>query len=290
MTALILDGRTVAADKLHHMKKLISVQVERGIRPPGLAVIRIGEDPASKIYVNHKIKACQTAGITSIAFELPELTPQEELLRIILELNARSDVDGILLQLPLPNHIDKNAVLEAIVPSKDVDGFHPYNLGRLAQANPSLRPCTPFGIIQLLHYYDYSLRGLDTVVIGASNIVGRPMALEFLMAGATVTICHRATRNLEKFVRTADLVVVATGEHGIVSSDWLHDKQIIVDVGMHRHPNGTVHGDMNFEAAKEKVAAITPVPGGVGPMTISVLLHNTLNIYLNLVDWKALID
>jgi methylenetetrahydrofolate dehydrogenase (NADP+)/methenyltetrahydrofolate cyclohydrolase len=281
MAAFVLDGKKVAEDKLQQIKQLISAQVGKGARPPALAVIRIGDDPPSKIYVNHKIRACKEAGIASISYEFPELTPQDELLRIIQELNVNPDVDGILVQLPLPNHIDKHAILEAIIPSKDVDGFHPYNLGRLAQGSPSLRPCTPYGIIQLLNYYQHELRGLDAVVIGASNIVGRPMAFELLIAGATVTICHRATRNLEKFVRDADLVVVATGQYEVVKTDWLHEKQIIIDVGMHRRVNGTVHGDINFEEAREKVAAITPVPGGVGPMTISMLLHNTFSIYCN---------
>lgn len=278
MPASILDGKLVAKSKLFTLKQTITKQVQDGFNPPSLAVIRVGEDPASKIYVNHKIKACADAGIRSIAYELEHHTSQSELLTLIQHLNQQQDIDGILVQLPLPTHINRQLILESISPSKDVDGFHPYNLGRLAQGNPALRPCTPYGIIQLLTFYQLPLQGLNAVVIGASNIVGRPMALELLLAGATVTICHRKTHSLEQHIQAADLVVIAIGNYGVIKTEWLRQHQIIVDVGMHRHDNGALHGDIDFHEAKHRVAWITPVPGGVGPMTISTLLQNTVAI------------
>ena len=276
MTASILQGKHVATQIIAGMKQTIFERSQQGLRPPALAVIQVGDDPASSVYVNNKIKACADAGITSLSYRLETTISQSVLLTLIDELNQNSDVDGILVQLPLPSHINKSIIIEHIAPSKDVDGFHPYNLGRLAQGNPNLRPCTPYGIIQLLQYYDLSLSGLHAVVVGASNIVGRPMALELLLAGATVTICHRATRALENHVRMADLIVIATGSYDVVKTDWLHAKQIIVDVGMHRRENGSLHGDMDYSEAHRRVAWITPVPGGVGPMTICMLLQNTL--------------
>lgn len=276
MTASILDGKAVAKHQLLKIKQAVIARQQQGFRPPALAVVRVGDDAASIVYVNHKMKACTEAGVTSVSYDLEEMTSEVKLLQLIDELNTRDDIDGILIQLPLPKHIDKTRILESISPFKDVDGFHPYNLGRLAQGNPSLRPCTPFGIIQLLQHYDLPLKGLDAVVVGASNIVGRPMALELLLAGATVTICHSATHALEKHVRRADLVVVATGKLNVVQAEWFHAKHIIVDVGIHRRENGVLHGDIDYETAKKKVAWISPVPGGVGPMTIAMLLHNTL--------------
>lgn len=276
MTASILQGKQVATEMISSMKQAISARSQQGFRPPALAVIQVGAHPASSIYVNNKIKACAEAGITSMAYQLETNTTQSALLTLIDELNHNPNVDGILVQLPLPAQINKNTIIERITPSKDVDGFHPYNLGRLAQGNPNLRPCTPYGIVRLLQHYEIPLSGLHAVVVGASNIVGRPMALELLLAGATVTICHRATRALENHVRVADLIVIATGSYDVVKTDWLHAKQIIIDVGMHRRENGTLHGDMNYLEAKERVAWITPVPGGVGPMTICMLLQNTL--------------
>ncbi len=276
MTASILDGKQVATNIIASMKQAISIRSQQGIRPPALAVIQVGEDPASSIYVKNKIKACSEAGITSKSYPLETNTTQSDLLTLIDELNHNPDIDGILVQLPLPSQINKNIIIERIIPSKDVDGFHPYNLGRLAQGNPNLRPCTPYGITRLLQHYEIPLRGLHAVVVGASNIVGRPMALELLLAGSTVTICHRSTRSLENHVRVADLIVVATGSYDVVKPDWIHAKQIVIDVGMHRSENGTLHGDMDYLKAKERAAWITPVPGGVGPMTICMLLQNTL--------------
>lgn len=277
MTASILNGKQVATEIISDIKQAITKRCRQGLRPPALAVIQVGHDPASSIYVNNKIKACTEAGLTSVSYQLETNTTELALITLIDELNKNADIDGILVQLPLPEQINKSTIIERIAPTKDVDGFHPYNLGRLAQGNPNLRPCTPYGIIQLLKYYNLKLRGLNAIVVGASNIVGRPMALELLLEGATVTICHRSTRALESHVKMADLIVVATGSYDVVKAHWLHSKQIIIDVGMHRRENGTLHGDMNYLEAKERVAWITPVPRGVGPMTICMLLQNTVN-------------
>ncbi|MBA2656214.1 MAG: bifunctional methylenetetrahydrofolate dehydrogenase/methenyltetrahydrofolate cyclohydrolase FolD [Tatlockia sp.] len=276
MTANLLDGKKVANQLKTEIKKTVDARLLAGKRSPGLAVILVGSDPASEIYVSNKRKACDEVGFNSYAYDLPENTSEKILLDLIIELNNSDRVDGILVQLPLPATIDANKVIACIHPNKDVDGFHPYNLGRLALRDPLLRPCTPFGIINLLSFYKIPLVGQHTLVIGASNIVGRPMALEFLLAAATVTIAHRFTHDLESYVRMADLIVVATGIKDIFPVDWLNEKQIIVDVGMHRLPNGNLRGDVDFESAKDKVAWITPVPGGVGPMTIATLLQNTL--------------
>ena len=279
MTALLLDGKKAAMQIKSDIKTAVDAMIARGKRPPGLAVVLVGGDPASLIYVSNKRKTCEEVGFNSFAYDFPENTSEQELLDLIDKLNNSEEVDGILVQLPLPSSIDSNKVIEAIHPEKDVDGFHPYNIGRLQQRNPKLRPCTPFGIINLLKFHQISLVGLHTLVIGASNIVGRPMASEFLLASATVTICHRFTKNLERFVRMADLIVVATGIQDIVDIEWLNEKQIIIDVGMHLLADGKLRGDIDFEKAKEKVAWITPVPGGVGPMTIVTLLQNTLVAY-----------
>jgi methylenetetrahydrofolate dehydrogenase (NADP+)/methenyltetrahydrofolate cyclohydrolase len=277
MTALLLDGKLVAALSKNNIKSAIQSRQFKGLRSPGLAVVLVGDDPASSIYVVNKRKACLEVGINSYAYDLPQKTTEAELLHLIEELNHSSEVDGILVQLPLPTAINSNKIIECINPAKDVDGFHPYNVGRLVQRNPLLRPCTPYGIINLLAFYQIPLSGKHAVVIGASNIVGRPMALEFLLAGATVTICHRFTKNLEQYIRVADLIVVAVGIPDVINVDWLSTQQIIIDVGIHRLPNGTIRGDINFNRAKDKVAWITPVPGGVGPMTITTLLQNTVN-------------
>ncbi|MDI9818269.1 MULTISPECIES: bifunctional methylenetetrahydrofolate dehydrogenase/methenyltetrahydrofolate cyclohydrolase FolD [unclassified Legionella] len=276
MAASLLDGKVVSSQLNQGIKSSIDKMVQNGERPPGLAVILVGNDPASGIYVNNKRKACLEVGLSSYAYDLPQSTSEKKLLRLIHQLNNSPDVDGILVQLPLPQAIDSNKVIESISPYKDVDGFHPYNMGRLAQRNPLLRPCTPYGIINLLAFYQIPLEGKHTVIIGASTIVGRPMALEFLLAGATVTICHRFTENLEKYVRIADVLVVATGIKDVINVDWLNSAQTIVDVGIHRLPDGKLRGDIDFAQASKKVAWITPVPGGVGPMTITTLLQNTL--------------
>lgn len=276
MTAKKLDGRIVAAQIKEEIKTSVKALQNQGKPPPGLAVVLVGYDAASEIYVKNKRKACIDVGFNSYAYDLPSNTSERELLELIEKLNNDLNIHGILVQLPLPNHIDANKIIDAINPKKDVDGFHPYNIGRLMQRNPALRPCTPFGIIKLLEYYDVRLAGINSCVIGASNIVGRPMALELLLSKATVTICHRFTKNLEDHVRNSELIVVATGVKNIVDPNWLHDKHIIVDVGIHRRENGQIHGDIDFVKAEEKVAMITPVPGGVGPMTICTLLLNTL--------------
>jgi methylenetetrahydrofolate dehydrogenase (NADP+) / methenyltetrahydrofolate cyclohydrolase len=276
MVAKILDGRILAKKILDHINAEIKKQLNQGLRSPCLAVLLIGTHSASQVYVSHKRKDCGKVGITSLAYDLPEHTTQAELLRLIDDLNANTQVDGILIQLPLPTHINTNEILEHIHPNKDVDGFHPYNLGRLAQRRPLLRPCTPYGIMVLLEEANIKVEGLHAVIIGASNIVGRPMALELLLAKATVTICHRFTQNLDTHVRQADLLIVAIGKMGIINSEWIKPGAIVVDVGIHRGEDGRIHGDIDFETAKMKASWITPVPGGVGPMTRAILLKNTL--------------
>jgi len=277
MTASLFDGKLVANNIRKDIKRIVSEQNLLGHRPPGLAVILLGDSPASSIYVASKRKACIEVGFHSSAFDLSSTTSEEDLIALIEQLNEDQTIDGILVQLPLPPHINTSKIIECIRPTKDVDGFHPYNLGRLAQGNPELRPCTPYGIIQLLDYYQHPLSGKHAVVVGASNIVGRPMALEFLNAKATVTICHRATYHLEQYIRIADIIVVATGSYNSVKPEWLNEKQTVIDVGMHRQKDGTVHGDVNFNEAVKRVQSITPVPGGIGPMTICMLLKNTLH-------------
>lgn len=279
MAAQLIDGKAVAAS----IRRKIAASVENhkaaGRRAPSLAVILVGSDPASQVYVAHKRKDCEQVGIVSLAHDLPETTTQAELTALIDRLNADEQVDGILLQLPLPAHLDASPLLERISPHKDVDGFHPYNLGRLAQRMPMLRPCTPKGIMTLLGTTGVDLHGLDAVVVGASNIVGRPMALELLLAGCTTTVTHRFTRNLEEHVRRADLVVVAVGIPGLVKGEWIKPGAIVIDVGINRTVDGTLTGDVGFAAAVERAAWITPVPGGVGPMTRAELLENTLQAY-----------
>lgn len=276
MSAQLIDGKIVSNDLRTEIKQIITEFVASGQRPPGLAVIHIGKNPASTVYVATKRKACVELGFRSFAFDLPEDITQQALLTLIDELNHDTDVDGILVQLPLPQHIDSGAVIEKIFPSKDVDGFHPYNLGLLAQKRPSLRPCTPFGVMQLLEYYKIPVKGQYAVVVGASNIVGRPMALELLMAQATVTICHQLTKNLKSHIVMADLIIVATGSYGVIQPSWLHNGQCLIDVGFHRNEQGIIKGDVDFDSARQRVSWITPVPGGVGPMTVTTLLQNTL--------------
>lgn len=276
MTAHILDGKQIAASIRQTISEQVAQRLEQGLRAPGLAVILVGSDPASEVYVAHKRKDCEQVGFVSKAYDLPESTSQEELLNLIEQLNNDSEVDGILVQLPLPAHLDSSALLERIRPEKDVDGFHPFNIGRLAQRMPLLRPCTPKGIITLLEHTQIDLHGLNAVIVGASNIVGRPMALELLLAGCTTTITHRFTNNLEEHVRRADLVVVAVGKPGLVKGEWIKDGAIVIDVGINRTADGRLIGDVEFEVAAQKASWITPVPGGVGPMTRACLLENTL--------------
>ena len=282
MTALLIEGNKVAAAIKEQLKKIVMDRAIQGYRAPGLAVILLGDDPASTIYVKNKRKACEEVGFISYAYDLPLETSFGDLIDLIDKLNTAPEVDGILVQLPLPKHIETSEVIERINPLKDIDGFHPYNLGRLAQRNPFLRPCTPYGIIQLFNHYKLELAGKHAVVVGASNIVGRPMALELLLAGATVTICHRLTKQLEQHIRIADIVIVAAGKADVVHPEWLNEKQIVIDIGIHRDSSGRIHGDIDFEKAHERVAWITPVPGGVGPMTICTLLENTLAAAIHL--------
>jgi len=276
MTAQIINGKQTADLIKAELAGKIKHRLAAGKRAPGLAVILVGSNPASEIYVGKKRQACQQVGIKSLAYDLPMDTTQEELLFLISELNKNPEVDGILVQMPLPKHIDANAIVEAISPQKDVDGFHPYNLGRLGQRRPLLRPCTPFGIMTLLKRYDIPVKGQNAVVVGASNIVGRPMSLELLLAGATVTTCHRFTKDLEHFVTGADILVVAKGKRHIVNSEWIKSGAVVIDVGIHRLDTGKLCGDVDFVTAKDRAAWITPVPGGVGPMTVITLLQNTL--------------
>jgi methylenetetrahydrofolate dehydrogenase (NADP+) / methenyltetrahydrofolate cyclohydrolase len=276
MSARILDGKAIAESLLQDIKQAVAARVISGKAPPGLAVILVGDNPASALYVRNKRRSCEIAGVIDMAHDLPGDTTQAELLTLIDRLNADPSVDGILVQLPLPAHIDANTVIERIRPDKDVDGFHPYNLGRLAQARPTLRPCTPYGVTRLLATTGEPLRGKEAVVVGASNIVGRPMTLELLMAGCTVTVCHSATRDLPAQVARAEVLVVAVGRPELVKGDWIRDDALVIDVGINRLPSGKVVGDVEFAVARERAAWITPVPGGVGPMTVATLLQNTL--------------
>jgi len=276
MSASLIDGKVVSSLRRDILKEHVREFLKKAHRAPGLAVVLIGNDPASTVYVANKRKACDEVGISSHSFDLPEETTQEELLKLIDDLNHFDHIDGILIQLPLPKHINERVVIEHIKPEKDVDGFHPYNLGRLAQRNPLLRPCTPLGVMHLLNHYQIDVKRKHALVIGASNIVGRPMSFELLLAGATVTIAHKFTQQLEKLVHIADLVIVATGKMDVLDTEWLRKDHIIIDVGIHRLADGSIRGDVDFKSAVNKVSWITPVPGGVGPMTIVTLLENTL--------------
>lgn len=276
MTAQLIDGKTIAANIREDIARKVADRRQRGLRIPGLAVILVGNDPASEVYVSHKRKDCEQVGFISESYDLPVSTTQQELLALIDKLNDDSAIDGILVQLPLPAHLDAAPLLERIRPDKDVDGFHPFNIGRLAQRNPLLRPCTPKGIIKLLESTKENLYGLNAVMVGASNIVGRPMALELLLAGCTTTITHRFTKDLATHVANADLVVVGVGKPGLVKGDWIKSGAIVIDVGINRMPDGKLVGDVEFEEAAKRASWITPVPGGVGPMTRACLLENTL--------------
>ena len=276
MPARILDGRRIADEVTAEVRAAVARRVAEGRPAPGLAVVRVGEHAASAIYVRNKRRTTESVGMRSIAIDLPASVGEAELLQHVDRLDADAGVNGILVQLPLPAHIASEAVIERIDPRKDVDGFHPYNVGRLALRMPLLRPCTPHGCMRLLAATGESLVGKHAVVIGQSNIVGRPMALELLMARCTVTICHSATRDLPALVRTADIVVAAVGKPEFVPGEWIREGAIVIDVGINRTPAGTLVGDVAFEAARERAAFITPVPGGVGPMTIATLLGNTL--------------
>ena len=276
MTAQILDGKAIAESLKQDLKRSTDIRLKSGKRPPGLAVVLLGTDPASEVYVSSKRRGCEEIGFKSTSYDLPATTTEAELLELINTLNHNSEIDGILVQLPLPVHINADNIIEHIAPHKDVDGFHPYNIGRLAQRNPQLRPCTPKGMITMLNETGIDLRGQEAVVIGASNIVGRPMSLELLLAGCTTTVCHRMTKDLELHVRRADILVVAVGKPNFIPGEWVKLGAIVLDVGINRLKDGSLVGDVEFHAAREKAAWISPVPGGVGPMTVATLLENTL--------------
>ncbi|MCP5436891.1 MAG: bifunctional methylenetetrahydrofolate dehydrogenase/methenyltetrahydrofolate cyclohydrolase FolD [Chromatiaceae bacterium] len=287
MSAQILDGKAIAADVREQIKERVSARLAAGRRRPGLIVVLVGENPASQVYVRNKQNACQQVGFLSELMQLPASTTEDELLAVIDTLNARDDVDGILVQLPLPAQINEDTVTEHILPTKDVDGFHPYNIGRLVLRQPLLRPCTPKGVMTMLAHTGIDLVGKDAVIIGQSNIVGRPMFLELLMARCTVTVCHSKTRDLAGKVRAADIVVAAVGVPRFVTADWVKPGAIVIDVGINRLDDGSLCGDVDTTQVSEVASWITPVPGGVGPMTVATLLENTL-IAADLHDRKAL--
>ncbi|MEQ3764034.1 MAG: bifunctional methylenetetrahydrofolate dehydrogenase/methenyltetrahydrofolate cyclohydrolase FolD [Alcanivorax sp.] len=276
MSAQLIDGNATAKAMRESIRQRVEARTNAGKRAPGLAVVLVGNDPASEVYVSHKRKDCEQVGIISTAYDLPDTTSQEELINLIDELNGNDKIDGILVQLPLPAGLNSDEILERIDPKKDVDGFHPFNVGRLAQRLPLLRPCTPAGVVDLLDGTGQDITGMHAVIVGASNIVGRPMGLELLLKGCTVTTCHRFTKDLASFVKQADIVVVAVGKPGIVQGEWIKEGAIVIDVGINRLESGKLIGDVDFEAAAERASFITPVPGGVGPMTRAKLLENTL--------------
>lgn len=276
MSANIIDGKAIAQSVRQRVAARVAERKANGLRTPGLAVVLVGEDPASQVYVGSKRRACEEVGFVSRSYDLPVTTSQEDLLALIDTLNNEPEIDGILVQLPLPAHLDSTLVIERIVPHKDVDGFHPYNVGRLSQRIPALRPCTPKGMMTLLESTGVEMKGLNAVIVGASNIVGRPMTLELLLAGCTTTTCHRFTKGLEQFVRQADLLVVAVGKPEFIPGEWVKPGAIVLDVGINRLSNGKLVGDVEYTTAEQRASFITPVPGGVGPMTVATLIENTL--------------
>ncbi len=277
MAAQLIDGKKISQQRIEAVAQAVKARQEKGLHTPCLAVVLVGDDPASGVYVRNKKLACQKSGIESRSYELPSETTQDDLLKLVDELNGDPAVDGILVQLPLPAHIDSQAVLERIEPHKDVDGFHPYNVGRLVVKMPLMRPCTPKGVMTLLEAYGIDPKGKKAVVVGASNIVGRPQALELLLSRATVTICHSATQNLADEVASADILVVGVGIPNFVKGEWVKPGAVVIDVGINRLDDGSLCGDVEFDVAKERASMITPVPGGVGPMTIATLLENTVH-------------
>ena len=281
MAAVILDGKSLAKQIREELKKEIDSYIQKGLRNPNLVVILVGDDPASQVYVENKRKACKEVGINSMVFKLPENTTQTELLELIGKFNGDEDIDGILVQLPLPSHINTQEIIEAINPHKDVDGFHPENMGKLATGkDDGIIPCTPLGIWIMLKHYKIPTFKRDVVIVGASNIVGKPMGLLFLKnEEAPVSICHINTRDLKSYTRRAEILIVAVGKPGLITADMVKEGAVVIDVGINRLEDGSLVGDTDFEALKDKVYAITPVPGGVGPMTVASLLLNTVNIY-----------
>ena len=280
MVAKVIDGKAVALKIQQELMLKVAHLKTEGKRAPGLAVVLVGENPASQVYVRNKKLACERVGFHSFSYDLPDNTTQEELLALVDELNENPEVDGILVQLPLPDHLDEEAVIEAISPQKDVDGFHPYNLGRLAQRMPKLMPCTPHGVMTLLRETGVPIQGANAVVVGASNIVGVPMMLELLNERATVTICHSKTQDLQEKIAQADILVVGVGKARFIPGQWIKPGACVIDVGINRLDDGRLCGDVDFDSAKEVAGYITPVPGGVGPMTIATLMENTLAAYL----------
>ena len=276
MTAQIINGKAIAEALLNDIKAKISIRINAGKRAPCLAVVLVGADPASHIYVRNKRLASEKAGVKSIVHELPATISEEELFALIDELNDDVNIDGILVQSPLPPQISDEKIIERISVDKDVDGFHPYNIGRLAVRQPTLRSCTPFGVIKMLQASNINLMGLDAVVVGVSNHVGRPMALELLLAGCTTTSCHRHTKDLAENIKRADLIVAAAGKPGLIKGEWIKPGAIVIDIGINRLDDGSICGDVDFESAKARASYITPVPGGVGPMTVATLMENTL--------------
>jgi methylenetetrahydrofolate dehydrogenase (NADP+)/methenyltetrahydrofolate cyclohydrolase len=276
MSAQIIDGKAIAKELLNNIKATIDNRITAGKRAPCLAVVLVGADPASAIYVRNKRKACDKVGIRSISHDLPADTTEADLFALIDSINSDPTIDGILVQSPLPHHINEDKLIERISVDKDVDGFHPYNIGRLAVRQPTLRSCTPFGVIKMLQAANIDLMGLDAVIVGVSNHVGRPMALELLLAGCTITSCHRHTKDLAGKVRSADLIVAAAGKAGLIQGDWIKPGAIVVDIGINRLADGSICGDVDFNSAKARAGYITPVPGGVGPMTVATLMENTL--------------
>ncbi len=276
MSAQNIDGKLISQTVRSEVAARVKARTEAGLRAPGLAVVLVGEDPASQVYVGSKRRACDEVGFVSKSYDLPATTSQDELLELIDTLNNDNEIDGILVQLPLPAGIDATLVLERIVPEKDVDGFHPYNVGRLAQRIPKLRSCTPKGIVTLIERYNIPTHGAHAVIVGASNIVGRPMTLELLLAGCTTTTCHRFTKDLEGHVRQADILVVAVGKPNFIPGNWIKPGAVVIDVGINRLETGGLVGDVEYDVAKENAAYITPVPGGVGPMTVATLIENTM--------------
>ncbi len=276
MTANIINGKKIAEKIISEIKSKVIANQSEGITPPGLAVIQVGEDPASSVYVRNKRKACEEVGMKSFNYDLDQSTKQEELIELVESLNNNPEVNGILIQLPLPSHINETIVIETINPTKDVDGFHPYTIGRLMQRIPLLRPCTAIGVINMLEAIEADPKGMHAVIVGASNLVGRPLNLELLLKGATTTVCHKFTKNLKDHVMSADILAVAIGKPNFIPGDWIKEGAIVFDIGINRDESGKLTGDVDFESAKEKASWISPVPGGVGPMTVAMLIKNTL--------------
>lgn len=273
MSYQVIDGKAISVQIKEECREKVTAYKEKGIEV-ALAVIQVGADPASSVYVRNKKKACEFCGMTSLSYELPEETTQEELLTLIRKLNADNTVNGILVQLPLPGHIDENLVIRTIDPKKDVDGFHPQSVGALCIGQPGFVSCTPAGIIQLLKRSNIEIAGKECVVVGRSNIVGKPMALLLLRENGTVTVCHSRTKDLKEVTKRADILIVAIGKPKFITDEYVKEGAVVIDVGIHRKEDNKLCGDVDFESVAEKTSAITPVPGGVGPMTIAMLMHN----------------